>query len=338
MWTAAIIFSGPLPHPTSVAPQSSRAGFFLTISALLIPSVGESRHKGLILLLLMVAASLIPLQAASVYARSQLRSDRDEAGLIGNVKTVETIEDLVKEAHSYDPSGRLLQRVQEPIAGQGGIGRIAVTSEYDPTGLKRLDTICDRAGAPIKHTVYVHDDQGRRLAEVTAWADGGFVNSSFYEYNDKGHRIRELHFNAPNLINQNRYRYDDQGRIVDEIFSRNYEYEDSSGQLRQFPKATAGYHVTVRYNENGFVGEKIISDLRGVRESRSEFDYDLHGQQTEERVYDRKNRLIGRKQYEYSYDSQGNWITETLHWWTFTAGRPHLKQTHSRRRIIVYFP
>jgi hypothetical protein len=297
-----------------------------------------ARNEKLILLLRMTATVLIPLQTALASVGIQQPTDRADAGLIGNVSTIETIDDLVKETHSYDKSGRLLQRVQEPVEGQGGIGRIAVTSEYDSAGLSRLDTILDPAGAPIKHTVYLHDDHGRRLAEVTAWADGMFANSSFYEYDDKNRRIRELHFNAPHLINHNRYRYDSQGRIVEEIYSRNYEYEEDSGRLRQFPTATAGYHVTVRYNEKGFIGEKLISDLRGVRKSRSEFDYDLHGQQTEERIYDRKSRLIGRKRYEYSYDVRGNWITETLHWWTFTAGGPHLKQAHSRRRVIVYFP
>jgi hypothetical protein len=318
---------------------SRRLNLSVNRSRMPTPSFGADRYEALIFFILMLATIiLLPRQADSVYAGTQIMTDRAEAGLIGKVETVETIENLVKETHFYDSSGRLLERVQEPIKGQGGIGRIAVTSQYDSAGLNRLDTIRDHTGTPIKYTAYALDEQARRLAEVTAWADGTFVNGSFYEYDGKGHRTRELHFNAPNLINQNRYRYDEQGRVVDEIYSRNYEYEEDSGQLLQFPKATAGYHVTIRYNEKGFVGEKLINDLHGVRESRSEFDYDLHGQQIEERIYDRKNRLIGRKRYDYSYDPQGNWITETLHWWTFTTGHPHLKQTHTRRRVIIYFP
>ncbi|HET6674476.1 MAG TPA: hypothetical protein VFG71_04010 [Nitrospiraceae bacterium] len=290
------------------------------------------------LLLFTFMGLLVLRHADPLYAGNQLGSDRTEAGLIGTVKSVETIENLVKETYSYDNSGRLVQRMQEPIEGRGELGRIAVTSEYDAAGLNRLDTVCDHTGAPIKRTVFVHDNEWRRLAEVTAWADGTFVNSSFYEYDDKSHRIREVHFNAPSLINQNRYRYDEQGRIVGETYSRNYAYDEQSGQLFQFAKATAGYHVAVRYNAKGFVAEKIVHDLHGARESRSEFDYDVYGQQTEERIYDRKNRMIGRKRYEYSYDSVGNWVTETLHWWTFAAGKPHLKQEQTRRRVIAYFP
>ncbi len=291
-----------------------------------------------LLLLFTLMGVLVLRHADPLYADNRIGTDRTEAGLIGKVKSVETIENLVKEMYSYDISGRLVQRVQEPIEGPGKLGRIAVTSEYDSAGLNRLDTVRDHTGAPIKRTVFIHDDERRRQAEVTAWADGTFVNSSFYEYDDKSHRIREVHFNAPSLINQNRYRYDEQGRIVGETYSRNYAYDEQSGQLFQFARAVAGYHVTARYNAKGFVAEKIVHDLHGGRESRSEFDYDMHGQQIEERIYDRKNRLIGRKRYGYSYDSVGNWVTETLHWWTFEAGKPHLKQEQTRRRAIAYFP
>jgi hypothetical protein len=264
--------------------------------------------------------------------------DRGEAGLVGDVKTVVTVESLIKETESYDVVGRLLQRVQEPAGGHSGLGRIAVTSEYDSAGLKRSDTIRDHAGESIKRTAYVHDDRRRRVAEVTAWADGAFVNASFYEYDDKGRCIGELHFNAPGLINRNVYQYDEQGRAVGETYSRNYVYEGESAQLLQFREPTAGYHVTVRYNARGLIAEKIMHDLYGVHESRSEFDYDAHRQQIEERMYDRNNRMIGRKRYEYLYDPQGNWIRETLRWWTFTAGRPHLKQSQTRQRVITYFP
>ena len=272
-----------------------------------------------------------------LHAGALPKTDRAEAGLVGDVKTVVTIESLVTETESYDVSGRLLQRVQEPAEGQGGLGRLAVTSEYDESGLKRSDTARDHTGEPIKQTAYVHDERGRRQAEVTAWADGTFVNASFYQYDDKGRRIRELHFNAPNLVNRNLYQYDEQGRAVGETYSRNYTYEKDSAQLLQFRQPTAGYHVIVRYNARGFITEKIMSDLYGVHESRSEFAYDERGQQIEERMYDRNNRMIGRKRYDYRYDPQGNWITETLQWWIFTAKQPHLKQSQTRRRVISYF-
>lgn len=302
-----------------------------------LPFVGGlfKASTAIVLFLTVVAAQLSG--SLLLHAGVLPKTDRAEAGLVGEVKTVVTMESLIKETESYDVSGRLLQRVQEPAEGQGRLGRIAVTSEYDEAGLKRSDTARDHTGEPIKQTAYVHDERGRRLAEVTAWADGTFVNASFYEYDDKGRRIRELHFNAPNLVNRNLYQYDEQGRPVGETYSRNYTYEEESAQLLQFRQPTAGYHVIVRYNARGFITEKIMHDLYGVHESRSEFDYDEHGQQIEERMYDRKNRMIGRKRYHYLYDLQGNWITETLRWWTFTAKQPHLKQSQTRRRVITYF-
>ena len=296
-------------------------------------------RTAMVLFAMVVAAQLS--ESLPLHAGVLPDTDRAEAGLVGDVKTVVTIESLmeglIKETESYDVSGRLLQRVQEPAEGQSGLGRIAVTSEYDSAGLKRSDTVRDQTGKPIKQTAYVHDDRRRRLAEVTAWADGAFVNASFYEYDDKGRCIRELHFNAPNLVNRNLYQYDERGRAVGETYSRNYTYEEESAQLLEFRQPLAGYHVTVLYNARGFISEKIMHDLYGVHQSRSEFDYDEHGQQIEERMYDRKNRMIGRKRYDYRYDLQGNWIRETLHWWTFTARQPRLKQSQTRERVITYF-
>ena len=37
---------------------------------------------------------------------------------------------------------------------------------------------------------------------------GTFENASFYDYDEQGHRIKGLHFNAPNLINRNSFHYD----------------------------------------------------------------------------------------------------------------------------------
>lgn len=266
------------------------------------------------------------------------RSDRSEVGLIGNVKMVVTTENLIKETEVYDPSGRLLQRTQEPAHGRGGIGRITFMSQYDAAGNKRVDVVRDEGGALIKQTVYLYNGRGmHRTAEVTAWADGAFANASFYEYDARGNRIRGVHFNAPALINRNLYHYDEQKRVIKEMYSRNYMYDSKSGEAVHLPGLTFGYEVRIRYNAQGYIAEKIIYDLRGVRESRSEFEYDEHGQQVEERLYDSRDRLTGQKHYDYLYDAHGNWISETLRWWEIDHGKSNLKQSHTRQRSITYF-
>ena len=100
----------------------SRSNSSVNRHRMLTSSFRVGRHETSIVFVLMLAAGILLLQqAASVYAGIQIRSDRAEAGLIGNVEKVEMIEHLVKETHTYDRAGRLLQRVQEPVEGHGGI-------------------------------------------------------------------------------------------------------------------------------------------------------------------------------------------------------------------------
>lgn len=265
------------------------------------------------------------------------KTDREEAGLFGDVKTVITKEALLVETDHYDVAGRLLRRIEETSERQDMLGALIYISTHDAEGKRVSESVQDGKGAIIKQTVYGYDQREHRTAEVSAWADGTFENASFYDYDDQGHRIRGLHFNAPNLINRNTFHHDAQGRVIREIYSRNYTYKRHSERLVRFQEFDDGYDVTIRYDGRGLITEKLISDLKRALQSRSEFEYDHQGSQVEERIYDAKNVMTERKRYDYEYDSQGNWVSETLQWWELKKTRPQLKRTQMRERIITYF-
>ncbi len=265
------------------------------------------------------------------------KTDREEAGLLGDVKTVITTEVLLVETDHYDAAGRLLRRIEETSERKDMLGALIYISTYDAEGKRVSESVQDGQGAIVKQTVYGYDQRENRITEVSAWASGAFENASFYEYDDKGHRIKGLHFNAPNLINRNTFHYDAQGRVIREMYSRNYTYKRHSERPVRFQGFDDGYEVTIRYDGRGLITEKLISDLKRVRQSRSEFEYDHKGSQVEERIYDAKNVMTERKRYDYEYDPQGNWISETLEWWELKKPRPQLKRTQTRERRITYF-
>ena len=285
-------------------------------------------------MVLLVASLHWEAEAGAAYVTP--KTDREEAGLLGDVKTVITKEALLVETDHYDTAGRYVQRIEETLERQDMLGALIYISTHDAEGKRVSESVKDGKGAIIKQTVYGYDQRWNRIAEVSAWADGTFENASFYEYDDQGRRMRGLHFNAPNLINRNTFQYDAQGRVIREMYSRNYTYKRRSERLIRFEDFNDGYEVTVRYDGRGLVTEKLISDLKGVRRSSSEFEYDHKGSQVEERIYDAKNVMTERKRYDYEYDSQGNWVSETLTWWELKKTGPQLKRTQTRERTITY--
>ncbi|MBS0170107.1 MAG: hypothetical protein JSR62_07095 [Nitrospira sp.] len=263
-------------------------------------------------------------------------SDREEDGLKGAVQFVETRESLLIQTDRYDQQGRVLERVQGGRETSQSLWPLRFTYTYDPAGRRIAEVIRDAHGDLVKETRTVYDDRGNRSAELAVWADGTFENVSLYEYDDAHRLIRALHYNAVQVVNRNLYGYDEAGRLSRERFERNYHFDAAGSQVVRLDRFDVGYEVALVYDAQGHIREKSVSDLKGRKQSRSEFRYDERGTQIEERSYDAGDRVTDRKTYEYEYDAVGNWTKETFHWWDIINGRETLKQSHVRERTISY--
>jgi len=263
-------------------------------------------------------------------------SDREEDGLLGDVQSVETRESLLVQTDRYDPVGRLIERVQDGVETSQGLWPLRFAYTYDQAGRRAAEVVQDARGAVVKETRSVYDDRGNRSAELAAWGDGTFENVSLYEYDEAHRRIRGLHFNGVRVINRNLYAFDPAGRLVRERFERNYHYNAAGTQVGMTDRFDTGYEVAIVYDEQGYVREKVVSDLLSRPQGRSEFRYDEQGNQNEERIFNAKGQATDRKVYRYEYDAVGNWIKETLQWWEVADGRETLKQSSVRERSIIY--
>jgi len=262
--------------------------------------------------------------------------DREEDGLVGAVRSVETRESLLVQTDHYDSQGRLIERNQGGTVSPQGLWPLRFLYSYDQAGRRISEAVRDRRGDLVKETRYGYDEQGDRSAEVAAWGDGTFENASFYEYDEAHRRTKGLHYNAVRVIDRNLFMYDGRGRLMGERFERNYRYDAAGKQVVTSDGFDAGYEVMTVYNERGQVREKVVSDLAGRRQGRSEFQYDEQGNQIEERVSDADGRVTDRKIYRYEYDAAGNWIKETAEWYEVAGTRERLKQSHVRERRITY--
>jgi YD repeat-containing protein len=278
--------------------------------------------------------SLVGLWAPGAYARPS--SDREEEGLLGPVRLVVTQEAFLTQTDRYDAAGWLVERLQEGIQSAQRLWPLRFLYEYDPGGEGRAERVWDGRGELVKETRVVYDARGQRIAEVAAWSDGTFDNASFYTYDPEGRRVSGLHYNATAVINRNTCSYDHQGRLIRERFARNYQY-DARGQLVVTPNLFEfGYEVLSTYDAQGHVREKIVTDLSGHPQTRSEFEYDERGNQIEERTYNERGTLTDHKQYRYEYDPAGNWTSENLNWYRLSEGTSRPYRTQARIRTIQY--
>ncbi len=264
-------------------------------------------------------------------------TDREEDGLVGPVQSVETRESLLVQTDRYDSHGRLVERIQGGRESAQGLWPLQFSYRYDQVGRRVAEVVRDARGELVKETRSVYDDHGNRSAELAVWGDGTFENVSLYEYDEAHRRIRGLHYNGVQVINRNLYAYDGAGRLLRERFERNYQYDAAGHHVLATDRFDVGYDVAILYDDRGHVREKVVSDLKGRRQSRSEFRYDERGSQIEERSYDAAGRLTDRKAYRYDYDAAGNWIAETFHWWEVSDGRETLRHSNVRERSITYY-
>ena len=92
-------------------------------------------------------------EVASGVADVTPKTDRQEAGLVGDVKTVITKEALLIETDHYDAAGRLLRRIEETSERKDMLGALTYLSTHDAEGKRVSESVQDGKGTIIKHTV-----------------------------------------------------------------------------------------------------------------------------------------------------------------------------------------
>ncbi len=324
------IFSAPWLPSNKLPGSLSIRSLPGAASGLLLFPLGRRHRVSLVILAALLTGLLGLAHAAEL-------SDREEDGLKGPVRSVETRDSLLIQTDRYDQQGRVIERIQDGHETFQSLWPLRFTYAYDQFGRRMAERIGDARGELVKETRSVYDERGHRSAELAVWGDGTFENVSLYEYDEAHRRIRALHYNAVHVINRNLYAYDEAGRLSRERFERNYRYDATGHQVVTTDRFDIGHDVTIVYGDRGQVQEKIVTDLRGRRQGHSEFRYDERGSQIEERSYDAAGRLTDRKTYRYEYDTAGNWIMETFQWWEVRGSEPRLKQSQVRERRISYY-
>jgi hypothetical protein len=208
--------------------------------------------KKTIRLLVIIGIALVGLCEAQ-----QRKSDLEQAGLLGKVKTVK-----VEESRFSNKSGKLVEGKRAQVETQnygengmlvkairfGGGQRVDYFYSYDASG-NRLELIRDAISSSRVKTEFKYDDSGNRLEEEQT-ADGGLVARAVSVYDAKGLRTEKRLYNRQGLFARRTYTYDKDIHPTEEaeydpkgglVGKQGYSYEvDSTGNWIKRITSTLG--------------------------------------------------------------------------------------------------
>ncbi len=238
-----------------------------------------------------------PLPQAPVVRK--LKSDAQDEGLRGRVKTVNT--------ESEDLSGTWMVSARKPSS----------MKHYNQLGnLTEWDSF-DYRGNPFEITVYGYVD-GFRVSNF---------NEVEYEYSPPpivvaGPPTRSKVKSDPAYRYRHMHKYDEMGRLKEELTF------ESSGRL-----------VTkIAYTYSGNQKQELTYDDDGKLNQRSVTTIDAAGNEIEEADFEITDGSVKEKyRYSYEFDSQGNWTKQTTSKWVTKDGRSSYLPYSIDYRTIIYY-
>lgn len=175
---------------------------------------------------------------------------------------------------------------------------------------------------PLLKERFEFDRQGRKIEHYTYNTDGRESPKSVSTYNEKNWLIKDDTFSAlsnkPYL--QTRYTYDDFGNVkeiaqynieddsllqkwvfTNDLQKKYFEFADFDSRNKQ------GMRVGFKRDEKCRLAEIFAYQLDNKLRVKSVFTFDKNDIPISVVSYSSENSVIGKRKYEYEFDSQGNW-------------------------------
>lgn len=173
--------------------------------------------------------------------------------------------------------------------------QLKVVIAYNDKNQRITRNIYNTAGKITAKYVYHYDKTGHKIAYNTYHTDGELIESWKYVNDNNGREIEVTYHNYKNpILNQKfTYQYNKLGKI--HIITK---INLKTGQPQEFWKYT--------YNNRG-----LIQVLENYKNNSLMYKiviiYDNFGNEKSMRTTDKEGNFIEEKQYQYTFDSNGNW-------------------------------
>ena len=232
----------------------------------------------------------------------RIRSDAEDEGLHGNVKTV--------FQESQDLSGTWSVQGRKPSSMEyyNERGNLTKRESYDYKG---------------------------NLSDITVYGylDGAIVSrrkSIEHEYNPPPMMIASPSGEArpksdPRYSNKFTFQYDDQKRLIEKSWLMN-NGQPSIRYVYKYSGNPANQREELVYSADGSLNQRYLSIL------------DDKGNEVEQTSFETRDGSVGGKySYVYEFDAQGNWIKRTTSKWTTKDGKSSYAPAYVDYRTISYY-
>jgi len=169
---------------------------------------------------------------------------------------------------------------------------------------------------------------------------GTATKTTLYNYDDNGNLASQKKYNNPDKLQyETSYIFNQKGQLTTEqklipsinyTMKENYTYDDFNNLIVKTKKARIGTtRETFRYNSKGLPIKKSEYNAMDELFSIIEYEYNEQNDKVSLKKYDTENTMTYNENYEYSYDTKGNWIEKI----SFKNG----KKVSKEHREINYY-
>lgn len=244
------------------------------------------------------AAEAAPAPLPQEPVTKKLKSDAEDEGLKGGVKTVFT--------------------EREDLSGTWVVGRRkpSAMDYYNERGNITKRESYDYKGNLFEVSTYGYLDGERAMNDKTVQ----------YEYDPPPIAVaapsQAKSKYDPRYHYKLRYKYDDKGRLAEEMWYSN----NGSLWLRYV------------YNYKGDEKETLVYDEHGKLNQKYAAKFDAKGNEVEETYYDVNTGKVDEKySYTYEYDPKGNWMKRTTSKWVEKDGKGQFTPDSVTYRTLTYY-
>ena len=256
---------------------------------------------------------------AVVYAQSH----KEEMGLLGNVKslvveeTVVGLEPVPINSYDFDDSGNLLKAVTLSYNLENNL-RFKIVSYYENDIIVKQEKY-NPTGSLINYSEYIYNEDGNILKQLSYNAEDVLNHKRLYSY-ENGLAITEDLYSAETLTRRYINEYDADGNRINR---KRYDINGVLDQERIYDIDLNTYKE-IGYDEDNAVVSRAFGqyDKKGRIIKSTAYTMDGSIQTESGWIYDDKGLLIKEELvvagdnaefvYDYEFDEQGNWISRRV--------------------------
>jgi hypothetical protein len=204
-----------------------------------------------------------------------------------------------------------VKSVKEFWLGKKGVKTLANCCFFNPKGFITESKEFGLNGSIVEKLIYNYDEKNLLLSKAASSVNGTLKWRLEYDYNKKDSLVSISLLGADSIqMNCTTYRFiDDEilNPVKENKFQFGQNYYDSKGNLIEMKMLNNQFVFKYKYINQLLVEENCFDGNNNLV-SAEIYKYDNKNNLTEKRNIQAMGKMTGLYNYEYQFDTQGNWI------------------------------